>query len=214
MLGFSCKPGVGDIRESPALEILTLLSALGADVRYHDPSRQRAQVDIASRRYRGAPTGDQARYAHHAPRRGKDAPPPRAPIPTGLRGCDPKTHAPAHHALPAPNHTPYRSAPGSHKRSASSTRTVGDRRRKRSAHDPARTCAERSCARFHQTGDKVCGAPGASTRSSARCSRSTAPRRNTGIPGCASRSIAPREKTLQEENISFPQDSLRLVAAA
>jgi UDP-N-acetyl-D-mannosaminuronate dehydrogenase len=31
------QPGVGDIRESPALKILTLLSALGAELRYHDP---------------------------------------------------------------------------------------------------------------------------------------------------------------------------------
>ena len=30
------QPGVGDIRESPALKILTLLSALGAELRYHD----------------------------------------------------------------------------------------------------------------------------------------------------------------------------------
>jgi UDP-N-acetyl-D-glucosamine dehydrogenase len=37
LLGVSYKPGVGDIRESPALKILTLLSALGADLRYHDP---------------------------------------------------------------------------------------------------------------------------------------------------------------------------------
>ena len=37
VLGVSYKPGVGDIRESPALKILTLLSALGADLRYHDP---------------------------------------------------------------------------------------------------------------------------------------------------------------------------------
>jgi UDP-N-acetyl-D-glucosamine dehydrogenase len=37
ILGVSYKPGVGDIRESPALKILTLLSALGADLRYHDP---------------------------------------------------------------------------------------------------------------------------------------------------------------------------------
>jgi UDP-N-acetyl-D-mannosaminuronate dehydrogenase len=36
-----------DIRESPVLKILALLSALGADVRYRDPSRSRAQVDIA-----------------------------------------------------------------------------------------------------------------------------------------------------------------------
>ncbi len=37
ILGVSYKPGVGDIRESPALKILSLLGALGADLRYHDP---------------------------------------------------------------------------------------------------------------------------------------------------------------------------------
>ena len=37
VLGVSYKPGVGDIRESPALKILELLRAIGADVRYHDP---------------------------------------------------------------------------------------------------------------------------------------------------------------------------------
>jgi UDP-N-acetyl-D-glucosamine dehydrogenase len=37
VLGVSYKPGVGDTRESPALKILTLLQALGADLRYHDP---------------------------------------------------------------------------------------------------------------------------------------------------------------------------------
>jgi UDP-N-acetyl-D-glucosamine dehydrogenase len=37
VLGVSYKPGVGDIRESPALKIVELLRALGADIRYHDP---------------------------------------------------------------------------------------------------------------------------------------------------------------------------------
>ncbi len=37
VLGVSYKPGVGDIRESPALKIIELLRATGADVRYHDP---------------------------------------------------------------------------------------------------------------------------------------------------------------------------------
>ena len=37
VLGVSYKPGVGDIRESPALKIIALLRALGADIRYHDP---------------------------------------------------------------------------------------------------------------------------------------------------------------------------------
>jgi UDP-N-acetyl-D-glucosamine dehydrogenase len=37
VLGVSYKPGVGDVRESPALKILKLLAALGAQLRYHDP---------------------------------------------------------------------------------------------------------------------------------------------------------------------------------
>jgi UDP-N-acetyl-D-glucosamine dehydrogenase len=37
VLGVSYKPGVGDIRESPALKIISLLSELGAEIRYHDP---------------------------------------------------------------------------------------------------------------------------------------------------------------------------------
>jgi UDP-N-acetyl-D-glucosamine dehydrogenase len=37
VLGISYKSGVGDVRESPGLKIVTLLAALGADLRYHDP---------------------------------------------------------------------------------------------------------------------------------------------------------------------------------
>ncbi len=37
LLGVSYKGGVGDIRESPALEIVALLRDLGANVRFHDP---------------------------------------------------------------------------------------------------------------------------------------------------------------------------------
>jgi UDP-N-acetyl-D-glucosamine dehydrogenase len=37
VLGVSYKPGVGDVRESPALKIITLLGALGAELTYHDP---------------------------------------------------------------------------------------------------------------------------------------------------------------------------------
>jgi len=36
VLGVSYKPGVGDVRESPALKIIELLRELGADVVYHD----------------------------------------------------------------------------------------------------------------------------------------------------------------------------------
>ncbi|HEX5223708.1 MAG TPA: nucleotide sugar dehydrogenase [Solirubrobacteraceae bacterium] len=35
--GVAYKPGVGDVRESPALKIISLLRELGADVSYHDP---------------------------------------------------------------------------------------------------------------------------------------------------------------------------------
>jgi UDP-N-acetyl-D-glucosamine dehydrogenase len=37
LLGVSYKAGVGDMRESPALKIIHLLRALGAEVSYHDP---------------------------------------------------------------------------------------------------------------------------------------------------------------------------------
>jgi UDP-N-acetyl-D-glucosamine dehydrogenase len=37
VMGVSYKRGVGDMRESPALKIISLLQARGADVRYHDP---------------------------------------------------------------------------------------------------------------------------------------------------------------------------------
>jgi UDP-N-acetyl-D-glucosamine dehydrogenase len=36
VLGVSYKPGVGDVRESPALKILELLRGLGAEIVYHD----------------------------------------------------------------------------------------------------------------------------------------------------------------------------------
>ena len=37
VIGVSYKPGVGDVRESPALKIIALLRELGGEVRYHDP---------------------------------------------------------------------------------------------------------------------------------------------------------------------------------
>jgi UDP-N-acetyl-D-glucosamine dehydrogenase len=37
VLGVSYKPGVGDVRESPALKIIELVRELGAEVVYHDP---------------------------------------------------------------------------------------------------------------------------------------------------------------------------------
>ena len=37
VVGVSYKPGVGDMRESPALKIISLLRDLGGEVAYHDP---------------------------------------------------------------------------------------------------------------------------------------------------------------------------------
>ncbi|MDQ2700922.1 MAG: nucleotide sugar dehydrogenase, partial [Actinomycetota bacterium] len=37
ILGVSYKAGIGDVRESPSLKIVRLLSELGADLSYHDP---------------------------------------------------------------------------------------------------------------------------------------------------------------------------------
>ena len=37
VVGVGYKPGVGDVRESPALKIISLLRDLGAEVLYHDP---------------------------------------------------------------------------------------------------------------------------------------------------------------------------------
>jgi UDP-N-acetyl-D-glucosamine dehydrogenase len=49
LLGVSYKAGVGDIRESPALEIVDLLRDLGAEVAYHDPfADQLPEFDLRS----------------------------------------------------------------------------------------------------------------------------------------------------------------------
>jgi UDP-N-acetyl-D-glucosamine dehydrogenase len=50
VLGVSYKPGVGDIRESPALKIIELLRKMGAEVCYHDPHvPQLGEFGLASR---------------------------------------------------------------------------------------------------------------------------------------------------------------------
>ncbi|HEY2397756.1 MAG TPA: nucleotide sugar dehydrogenase [Solirubrobacteraceae bacterium] len=49
VLGVSYKPGVGDVRESPALKIISLLRELGAEIRYHDSHvPQLAEYGLAS----------------------------------------------------------------------------------------------------------------------------------------------------------------------
>jgi len=37
MLGVAYKPDIGDLRESPALKLISLLQNAGAEVAYHDP---------------------------------------------------------------------------------------------------------------------------------------------------------------------------------
>jgi UDP-N-acetyl-D-glucosamine dehydrogenase len=37
ILGVAYKPDIGDMRESPALKLISLLQNAGADVSYHDP---------------------------------------------------------------------------------------------------------------------------------------------------------------------------------
>jgi UDP-N-acetyl-D-glucosamine dehydrogenase len=37
VLGVAYKPDIGDVRESPALKIISLLRNAGADLAYHDP---------------------------------------------------------------------------------------------------------------------------------------------------------------------------------
>ena len=51
VVGVSYKPGVGDMRESPALKIISLLRELGAEVAYHDPHVPAlAEFGLAERR--------------------------------------------------------------------------------------------------------------------------------------------------------------------
>ncbi|MDQ6811789.1 MAG: nucleotide sugar dehydrogenase, partial [Actinomycetota bacterium] len=50
VIGVSYKPGVGDVRESPALKIISLLADLGAELRYHDPHvPELSELGLASR---------------------------------------------------------------------------------------------------------------------------------------------------------------------
>ncbi len=92
MLGVSYKPGVGDIRESPALKIIELLQARGADVVYHDPYvPELPALGLATRgARRGARRRRPGRDRHRAPGRR-----PRAVAGTvAARGRLPRRHAP------------------------------------------------------------------------------------------------------------------------
>ena len=50
VLGVAYKPDIDDTRESPALKLIELLRAEGADVSYHDPHVPRAARVSGSRR--------------------------------------------------------------------------------------------------------------------------------------------------------------------
>ena len=79
VLGVSYKPGVGDIRESPALKIIALLRELGAEVGYHDPHVPAlAELGLRSlpleRGARGRrPGADRHRAPGRRPRAGRQA---------------------------------------------------------------------------------------------------------------------------------------------
>ncbi len=45
VLGVAYKADIGDLRESPALDLIQLLHGKGAEVTYHDPYVPRLQVD-------------------------------------------------------------------------------------------------------------------------------------------------------------------------
>jgi UDP-N-acetyl-D-glucosamine dehydrogenase len=48
LLGVSYKAGVGDTRESPAIKMIGLLEALGAEISYHDPHVPELRPDLQS----------------------------------------------------------------------------------------------------------------------------------------------------------------------
>jgi UDP-N-acetyl-D-glucosamine dehydrogenase len=88
VFGVSYKPGVGDVRESPALKILALLGALGADIVYHDPHVPALpQADLVGVSFEDALEGcDLALIATAHPSVDHEAIAERAPLVVDLRG--------------------------------------------------------------------------------------------------------------------------------
>jgi UDP-N-acetyl-D-glucosamine dehydrogenase len=93
VLGVAYKPGVGDVRESPSLKILTLLAALGAELRYHDPYVPRlAGHDLESRPLDAALDGaDIAVIVTAHPGIDHDAAVAQVPLALDLRGITRRT---------------------------------------------------------------------------------------------------------------------------
>jgi UDP-N-acetyl-D-mannosaminuronate dehydrogenase len=77
LLGVSYKPGVGDVRESPAMKIIELLRELGADVVYHDPyvpalkAFDLDSLELARRPRWRRPRADRHRTSGHRLRRAR-----------------------------------------------------------------------------------------------------------------------------------------------
>ena len=61
ILGVAYKKNIGDLRESPALDIIRLLQEKGAKVSYHDPVRS---GDRGRRTYSAQGASDAERFAH------------------------------------------------------------------------------------------------------------------------------------------------------
>jgi len=55
VLGVAYKPDIGDMRESPALKLISLLQNAGAIVSYHDPHVQRFEDDHLSLKMESVP---------------------------------------------------------------------------------------------------------------------------------------------------------------
>jgi UDP-N-acetyl-D-glucosamine dehydrogenase len=95
IFGVSYKAGVGDLRGSPALKIMTLLGALGADLVYHDPH----VADLPDGDIHGASFGealdgcDLALIVTAHPSVDHDAIAQRAPLVVDLRGVTRRTLA-------------------------------------------------------------------------------------------------------------------------
>src|SRR5437867_6658566 len=59
VLGVAYKKDVGDVRESPALDVIKLLADRGADIRYNDPHAAEVAID-GGQRYRSVPLDREA----------------------------------------------------------------------------------------------------------------------------------------------------------
>jgi UDP-N-acetyl-D-glucosamine dehydrogenase len=95
IFGVSYKPGVGDLRGSPAFKIMTLLGALHADLVYHDPHvASLPDGDVRGLSFDEALEGcDLALIVTAHPSVDHDAIVQRAPIVVDLRGVTRLTRA-------------------------------------------------------------------------------------------------------------------------